>query len=1040
MTNILKLRVLLPLLIGLLSLVATTTSYFASKQAVHSATKQSVIGHLQSNLTRAQGVLETIVNTQQISAINTIIASYGAQPDMLLTVVTNQKGKIIASTAHQYLFKQWSEPQIGIEPSIINKILNERTISIEIAEQEQFINGYVSICPRKKNSIYRSQDCSFLLQRVDLNYHLDRATHLLKQQAIYTSLSIVILAFVIGFILNEIFAKRSQRLALTVEAFSKGQRQVRSGIKGQDEISLIAQAVDLMLDQIERNQSELTAEKNRLNTLFDTVDDPILTIDDQAMITSCNYAARAVFNYPEEQLLKRNIYSLIPDLYPLERTVVKKNTNKNLQSTKTEYNAIRRDGSNFPAEFSIGDMEVDGHIEQITVVRDISDYKAVEGELLEHRDNLQDLVAIATKEITAIVQTAGNGVITLDKEGLVQIFNPAAEQLFGWERLDIRDQHITVLMPDVENQNEDEDDEDLQNQTDESQFISHFLRNHEPNVVGVGKEVIAQRKDGTTFPAHINVGHRDMGNGKDMYVVFIADISEQKTTEQELITAKDRAELAAQTKANFLANMSHEIRTPMNAIIGFSEILVQDELIPDHSKQFVHTILDSGKNLLQIIDDILDFTKIEAGKIVLESLSFNLTNSMKNAMKMFQISAEKKNISIKLEIDETIPDIVTGDPTRLRQVLTNLVGNALKFTHEGSITVKIAKVDNKTDDKNQIADMIQFSVTDTGIGMSVKQLKKVFEAFSQADSSTNRRFGGTGLGTTISKEIVELMKGKMWVDSVQGQGSTFYFTAHLPHAPNYDLESTEAPGVEFETQYQALRILLAESIASNAQLVTLKLLKQGHDVTWVTNGQQAVNKATSEKFDLILMDIPMPNLDGAAAARQIRDFEQYKKTRHPVPIIALAIRKYSRNKQQYLDCGMNEVVNKPIDFNELFATIDKLMSPRYDKPTDPKTSLLDDENTAKFLSDSNQPATLEVNDKDKKQIQEILIQLHTALDMLNPDACAPFTKQLASLVSDKLVNTIDGTINEFDFDEAKQAVESLAAKLEIEIEIIKETP
>ena len=1027
MTNILKLRVLLPLLIGLLSLVATTTSYFASKQAVHSATKQSVIGNLQSNLTRAQGVLETIVNTQQISAINTIIASYGAQPDMLLTVVTNQKGKIIASTAHQYLFKQWQDPQIGIDPSIINKILNERTISIEVSESEEFINGYVSICPREKNSIYRSENCSFLLQRVSLDYHLQRATHLLEQQAIYTSLSIVILAFVIGFILNEIFAKRSKRLADTVEAFSTGQRHIRSKMKGKDEISLISQAVDVMLDQIERNQSELTAEKNRLNTLFDTVDDPILTIDDQAMITSCNYAARVVFNYPEEQLLRRNIYSLIPDLYPLERTVVKKSTNKKLQSTKTEYNAIRRDGSNFPAEFSIGDMEIDGHVEQITVIRDISDYKAVEGELLEHRDNLQDLVAIATKEITAIVQTAGNGVITLDKEGLIQIFNPAAEQLFGWERLDIRGQHITTLIPDVEAPNDNEEPTD---DPEHSQFISDFLRNHEPNVVGVGKEIIAKRKDGSIFPAHINVGHRDMGNDKDMFVVFIADISEQKSTEQELITAKDRAELAAETKANFLANMSHEIRTPMNAIIGFSEILVQDEQIPEHSKQFIHTILDSGKNLLQIIDDILDFTKIEAGKIVLESMSFNLTSSMRNAMKMFQISAEKKNILIGLEIDEDIPDIVTGDPTRLRQVLTNLVGNALKFTHEGSITVKITRVED--------SEMIQFSVSDTGIGMSVKQLEKVFEAFSQADSSTNRRFGGTGLGTTISKEIVELMKGKMWVDSVQGQGSTFYFTAHLPHAPNYDLESTSAvPETQAATQYKALRILLAESIASNAQLITLKLLKHGHDVTWVTNGQQAVNKATSEKFDLILMDIPMPNLDGAAAARQIRDFEQYKKTRHPVPIIALAIRKYSRNKQQYLDSGMNEVVNKPIDFNELFATIDKLMSPRYDKPVDQKAPTEDDDNTTKNLTQTNQAATLEVSDSDKEQIQEILTQLHSALDLLNPDACTPFTKQLSGLVNEKIANSIDGAINEFDFDEAKQAVESLAAKLELEI--IKET-
>lgn len=607
-------------------------------------------------------------------------------------------------------------------------------------------------------------------------------------------------------------------------------------------------------------------------------------VDDQWTMRLMSDAVQQVTGWESDKFLSGEIHyaDLIHPEDVLRVNYIVEEAIRTHNNFNIEYRITDRQGyEKWISEFASGVYTPDGRVDAIDgVLIDITESKKKNAEF--------EGIANAINYSTSVAEFTIDGyLITANKNFL---------ELLGYEFHEIEGCHHSIFCP------PDFASTEIYKQKWKS------LRNGE----FVHGEYLRQGNHGKTV--WINASYspiKDVDGKVTKVLMFMMDISERKQMEQEMVLAKEKAEQAASAKSTFLANMSHEIRTPMNSIIGFSDLLLDTEMDPEQLN-YLKTISQSAKSLLHLLNDILDSAKLEKGMLELEMMDFSIREFVDTLISSMWLQARKKNLDLQLNIDPNLSSYYHGAQHRIRQVLTNLLGNAIKFTEIGHVALNVFELDNGN---------IQFDISDTGIGIDADRLDVIFEPFTQADASMSRRFGGTGLGTTISKQLVELMGGSITAESTIGKGSRFSIV--LPLKPAIEM-SPQPVDIIASSGLPPLRILAADDIEQNRRLLSIMLEKQGHKVTLAKNGQQVVEYWQEHPFDLILMDVQMPVMDGLSASLQIRELEQASDM-PKTPIIALTASVLAQDRQAARDAGMDGFASKPVELPLLLAEIERVL-------------------------------------------------------------------------------------------------------------------
>jgi len=443
-------------------------------------------------------------------------------------------------------------------------------------------------------------------------------------------------------------------------------------------------------------------------------------------------------------------------------------------------------------------------------------------------------------------------------------------------------------------------------------LVGYWMTRHLTTLTQASRQVA----EGNLTPQQLPEGTDDIGQLGVAFNMMSRTISERVN---ELTVAKETAEAANRAKSEFLANMSHEIRTPMNGVIGMTQLLEMTDLNKEQ-RGYIDSLMESGKGLLSVINDILDLSKIEAGKIEVEATEFNLRQETLATINLLAPRAREKGVELVWRIDPGVPLLFSGDAGRLRQILTNLIGNAIKFTPHGSVTLQISK-----DHEDEGSVTLRFTIRDTGIGIPADKLGMIFDPFTQADGSTTRSYGGTGLGLAISRQLAELMGGSVGVESVEGRGSTFWLSvalkkqaAPVPVAPDVSLAAplaTVASG-------NSIRLLLVEDESTNQMVIKSMLTKLGYLVDVANNGSEAITALEGNDYALVLMDCMMPVLNGYQATAIIRDQASAVRN-HAIPLIALTAKAFKEDRTICRTAGMDDYLSKPVYVADLLAMLKK---------------------------------------------------------------------------------------------------------------------
>lgn len=634
----------------------------------------------------------------------------------------------------------------------------------------------------------------------------------------------------------------------------------------------------------------------KYQVLLEKARDIILFMDLEGNILEFNQAAIQAYGYTKEELLTLKVF----DLREQNDLTLKQMKQAEEQGILFETRHVRKDGSIFSVEISaygtlIGDQRV-----LVSIIRDITERKKAESELIQTKENQRVLYERYRSLIMNMPDSFAYNRVIYDQAGTALDYeileiNEAYEKIFKVKRAEIIGTKYSELFS----------GEDLE-------IFKQKMAEY-GEVASKGVEIVSPIYYSEWSKGWFSVKLYSPEPG--FFVSLITDMTERIRVENELHLAKDTAEAANRAKSEFLANMSHEIRTPINGMVGMIDLTLLKE-IGQEQRENLEIAKACADSLLKIINDILDFSKIEAGKLVIEKIGFNLRELLDSTIKAHLPVAMHKKLELSCNCSDSIQDVLQGDPNRLKQILNNLLNNALKFTEQGGVTLTVVPI-ALTDETIEI----KFSVADTGIGISDQEQAKLFRTFSQVDGSITRKYGGTGLGLVISKQLVQMMGGMMTVESQKGRGSRFSFT--LKFKLNGELCYPQQDNPQPVQTSRPLKILIVEDDKVNLMVLAIMLKEKGHFVESATNGSEALLMHAKSVYDVIFMDIQMPVMDGIEATTKIRAREG---TSHHTPIIALTAYALVGDREKFLSYGLDEYIPKPIKMDELFRVLEEVVN------------------------------------------------------------------------------------------------------------------
>ncbi len=632
--------------------------------------------------------------------------------------------------------------------------------------------------------------------------------------------------------------------------------------------------------------TEIRVADERMRIMLDSMPLCCIFWDENLKSLDCNQAVVKLFGLESKQQFMDNFFDFSPPLQP------------NGRSTQEAWHALmeqaflgghyqfewmhqKKGGEPLPTEITLTRVLHGDKFIVLAYLRDLRELKAKEAALDKERVLLKTV--LDSSPVCFIIWV----------DGVVRFAAPYAQDFFGAQ---IGDPSLRYYIT----------------QQEHDDFFHNIMA-----LGSINWQVVSMRaSDGTIKDMLANAFQAEY-YGEQCVMSWFLDITDIREKERQLSLARDAAEESTKAKGYFLANMSHEIRTPMNAILGMTQLVLGSEGLNAHQRDYLEKAEHSAKALLRILNDILDFSKIEAGKMEIEMVDFALDALLQDLFKVMETKADNKGVLLRLNIAQDVPLRLVGDPLRLNQVLLNLTDNAIKFTEKGLVTIQV-----ECERQSQDEAILRFCVSDSGIGLTSSQLERLFSPFTQADSSTTRRHGGTGLGLAICKTLVEMMGGQIWATSQAGQGASFYFTTThaISHKPG---QKADAGQHQWENaRFEKTNIMVAEDNLLN-QVVAKKMLENlGCQVSVASNGKQAVDMALRGDFDLIFMDIQMPEMDGLTATERLREYGHLEN----LPIVAMTAHAMVGDKEKSLAAGMNDHLTKPIDKRELIAILNRWLN------------------------------------------------------------------------------------------------------------------
>jgi PAS domain S-box-containing protein len=636
---------------------------------------------------------------------------------------------------------------------------------------------------------------------------------------------------------------------------------------------------------------ELSRSEAWMRALLTTTVDGVVTVGRDGTIQEFNASAERIYGWKRDEIVGQHIRLLIGNEEASARAGLLQTLESGTITDRTQgadVSGRRKDGSIVPIRRAVGHARLGEQDLYVCFITDISERRAMEQALRASEQQFRSLIGnLPGISYRSLLHGAHPMVFISD----------AVERVTGYPCADFLGAPARRTFGNLIH---------AADRVRVSETIATALREDRPYLV---EYRLLHADGGTRWLWENGSCVRNEAGEPSWLDGVILDITERRQMEEALREAKEKAEQAAAARANFVANMSHEIRTPMNAILGFTDVLLDGELAADQ-RRHLDTVRSAGRSLLRLLNEILDTAKLEKGAVELEQNDYNLLSLIDELSSTLAANARAKGLHVDIHYDPALPTCLRGDELRVRQVLTNLLDNAIKFTQQGSVTLHAALKDGQ----------LHVAVTDTGIGIAPERLAAIFEPFTQADASMTRRFGGTGLGTTISKQLVELMDGRIWAESVPGQGTTFHVELPLVLARF----APQQARVRTAAALPPLRVLVADDVPQNLELLQLLMARRGHTMTAASDGAEVVALAAREQFDLVLMDFQMPTIDGLSATRLIRA-QAEAAGRARVPIIAMTASVLAEHRSASVEAGMDGFASKPVDWFALSHEIARVL-------------------------------------------------------------------------------------------------------------------